>query len=117
MKRKKPSQFALMRKGIEAMDEVLKSDDRVAQTTGAIVGVATPPTAIAATGAITGVSGGAAVLKTLAIAGSVVGGGAVAGVVVVGVGAVVVGWATTRVVRAIRDNRSVPASRPPKVPK
>jgi len=106
MKRHRPSSAKLMDSGIDAFDEIATSQDKVAKGAGVAAGVAAPTAAVAVTGFVAEISGGAAILKTLAIAGGVVGGGALAGVTVVGVGAVVVGWGTMKLVQRIRRSKA-----------
>jgi hypothetical protein len=91
-----------MNDGLDAFNEIATSTDRVAKAAGVAAGVGAPPAAVAVTAFVAEVSGGAAILKTLAIAGSLVGGGALAGITILGVGAVGVGWGTMKVVQRIR---------------
>lgn len=67
---------------------------------------ATPTVSVATVGGLTGLSGGAAVMKTLAIAGSLVGGGSVAGIVVVGAASAGVGYGAYRLVKKLKDQRN-----------
>jgi len=103
--KKRSTAAQLMDKGIDAFDQVATSTDRVAKVAGVAAGVAAPTVAVGTTAAVTGVSGGAAILKTLAVAGGIVGGGAVAGITVIGVGAVAVGWGTWKLVRYFRRSK------------
>lgn len=103
MKRSRPSSAKLMNDGISAFDEIATSRDSVAQAAGVAAGVAAPSVAVAVVSSVAEVSGGAAILKMLFVAGSVVGGGALAGVTVVGVGAVAIGWGTMKLVKHIRQ--------------
>jgi hypothetical protein len=97
-------------KGIDTLDAVVREPDNVARAIGSSVGVATPVVAVSATSAMTGATGGAAIMQTLAGAGVIVGGGALTGIVVVGVGSVVVGWAAMRGVKYLR--RRMQSERP-----
>lgn len=92
MKRNRPTTAKLMNDGIDAFDEIATSKDRVAKAAGVVAGVGAPSAAVAITATLAEISGGAAILKTLAIAGGLFGGGALAGITVVGVGAVGIGW-------------------------
>ena len=93
----------LMEQGIDAFDGMVKEPERAPKLAGAAAGVATPMVAVAATAELTGLAGGAAILKTLAVAGAAVGGGAIAGIAVVGVGSVAIGWGVTRLVKRARS--------------
>ena len=96
----------LMAHGIEALDQSVNADDRIAQGAGAAVGLVVPAAAVSTTGAFAGISGGAAIMKTLAICGAAVGGGAVAGIAVLGVAAVAAGWLTTKAIKKLRNKNS-----------
>lgn len=102
MKRPRGSRGKFMNDGINAFDEIATTHDKVAQAAGVAVGVAAPSAAVAVVSAVAEVSGGAAILKTLFIAGGIVGGGALAGITVVGVGAVAIGWGTMKLVKHLR---------------
>ena len=104
MKRLNPlSRHKVMQHGIEAFDQVVKEPERLPQAAGTIAGLSTPVLAVTATAELTGLAGGAAIMKTLAIAGATVGGGALVGIVVLGVGAVGVGWGVTKLVKKLRS--------------
>lgn len=77
--------------------------DLVAKVAGTSVAGAVPTAAITAGGAIANLSGGAAIMKTLAAAGSIVGGGSVAGIAVIGVVSIGVGYFAYRGVKKIMD--------------
>lgn len=99
------SRHKLMEQGIDAFDGISKEPERAPKLAGAAAGVATPMVAVAATAEVTGLAGGAAILKTLAVAGAAVGGGAVAGIAVVGIGSVAVGWGVTKLVKHLRNTQ------------
>lgn len=106
MKRGRTNSAKLMNHGIDAFDEIASSTDNVAKTAGVVAGVAAPTVAIAITGTVAEVSGGATILKTLALAGGLLGGGAVVGVTVIGVGAVGVGWGAMKLVQYFRGSNA-----------
>lgn len=81
---------------------------RIPQAAGAAAGAVTPALAVAVTAEVTGLAGGAAIMKTLAIAGATVGGGAIVGVLVLGVGAVAAGWGVARILGRGRDKTNSP---------
>ena len=110
MKRNRPTTAKIMNDGIDAFEEIATSKDRVAKAAGVAVGVGAPSVAITAT--LAEVSGGAAILKTLAVAGGLVGGGALAGITVVGVGAVGIGWGTMKAVQYFRKPKALPTEEP-----
>lgn len=93
----------LMNEGIEALDASMKEPDAVAKAIGGVAGVGTPVAAVSVTTAITGSVGGAAIMQTLAAAGALVGGGAVAGIAILGVASVAVGWGVTKGVKRLKD--------------
>lgn len=73
--------------------------EAAAKVIGTGVAVAAPTGAILATGAVTNLAGGAAIMKTLAVAGAVAGGGAGIGIAVVGVASAGVGYITYRFIK------------------
>jgi hypothetical protein len=111
------SQFAkadsrnLMGRGIDALDAILNEPSAVSKTIGSGSGAAVPFVAVSATSAATGAAGGAAIMQTLAMAGALVGGGALAGIAVLGVGSVLVGWTVTLPL-SMRYRRAWPCSFP-----
>lgn len=94
-------QAKLMEEGAAVLDELAKEPERAPKAVGALAGVATPVAVVVATGELTGLAGGAAIMKTLAVAGGVVGGGAIAGIGIVGIGAVAVAWGVTKAVKRV----------------
>lgn len=99
------AQGKIMGKAIEYFDDIVHDDDKLAQAAGTTAGIGAPAAVVTATGAATGLAGGAAIMKTLALAGTVVGGGAMAGLVVVGTGAVAVGWGVKQGVKKVRSRK------------
>lgn len=92
-----------MGKGIDWLLDFIHNPDRSARAAGAAAGAAVPGAAVAAVGSAYGLAGGAAIMKTLALAGAAVGGSATAGIWVVGVGAVGVGCAVAEGVSRLRS--------------
>ena len=101
----KLSRQVLIKNGAGTIDKLVDEEDKVSASAGALAGLAVPSVAITATGYVTGLSGGAAIMKTLAITGTVVGGGAVAGVTVIGIGSVFAAWGTTKAIKKYRINK------------
>lgn len=74
------------------MKDALK--EGAAKTVGVVTAGATPAVTVAVGGSATHLAGGAAVMKTLAVAGSLAGGGAITGVAIVGAASLGAGYLT-----------------------
>ena len=105
---------SLMGRGIDALDALFKEPSAVSKLIGSGAGAAAPLGAVSATSAATGAAGGAAIMQTLAAAGALVGGGALAGIAVLGVGSVLVGWTVTKGVKSVLSHRSGSRAMPKK---
>ena len=100
-----------MGQAIDKFDDFIRDTDKQAQQAGVAAAMAAPGAAVAAVGAANGIAGGAAIMKTLAIAGAAVGGTATAGIWVMGIGAVGTGWVAKEAYKKIRGEN--PGSLPP----
>ena len=94
--------FHLTDRSLDQFGELMRADDPIAGTLGALAAIATPTLIVHLIGALTNTQGGAAIMKSLALAGSIVGEGALYGITIMGIGAVAVGWTVKGAIRRLR---------------
>lgn len=90
----------------DLLEQLIRDKDRTASILSATAAAFAPSLAISLIGAITGTQGGAAIMKSLALTGTLVGGGAVEGVTVMGIGAVFVAWLLKPPIRRLLNTLS-----------
>ena len=95
---------SLMDRAIQQFDQLLRDHDRFITLLPAATAVAFPSAVVWLVGRLTDLRGGAAIMKTLALAGGLVGEGATMGITVMGIGAVAAGWTVKRLIDGRRSS-------------